>query len=181
MLKLNRHTKSSRRTALLLMVLLILFAGSILALTRHKYSPVIPSTNPLSESQKTGSDGTSGSSQSQQSQSSNNTAPNTAQSGPAPLAPFGNFVSNHHPGGNSPTSEASTCNTSAGATCYIQFTKGSVVKKLDSQTTDARGGAIWYWDIKNAGLTQGSWSITAVATLNGQTKTTVDAQPLVVQ
>jgi cytoskeletal protein RodZ len=101
----------------------------------------------------------------------------------APLvAPEGSFVSNHHPGQNgSPTTEVSVCNTTPGATCYIQFTNGSYTRTLASQIADSEGTVTWNWDVSNPAFPAGSWQITAIATLNGQTKTTSDSQTLEVQ
>jgi hypothetical protein len=91
------------------------------------------------------------------------------------IAPYGSFVSNHSPGKNNTlTDEESICNTTAGATCYIQFTNNGSTKKLDSKIADSFGSVTWDWDVKNAGFAAGSWQITAVATLNGQTKSTAD-------
>jgi cytoskeletal protein RodZ len=97
--------------------------------------------------------------------------------------PFGTFVSNHKPGQNgSPTSEQSVCNTTAGASCDIQFKNSSgVVKTLGSEKADANGSAYWSWDVKGATLAPGEWHVTAIATLNGQTKTSNDPTPLEVQ
>ena len=93
--------------------------------------------------------------------------------------PYGEFVSNHHPGADgSPTTENSVCNTTPGASCYIKFVNGAAVTGLPPKTTNNDGVASWNWDIKEAKLTKGSWKITAVATLNGQTKTADDPLPL---
>jgi flagellar hook assembly protein FlgD len=101
------------------------------------------------------------------------------------IAPSGNFVSNHKPGQNgSPTSEQSVCDTTPGATCFIQFTRDSTVKILAPQVAGSDGTAFWEWDAKDAssiGLTPGSWNVSAVASLNGQTKTSNDALPLEIQ
>lgn len=98
------------------------------------------------------------------------------------IAPWGSFVSNHHPGqGGAPTTESSVCNTTPGASCYIKFTNGESVQTLAAKLTDSNGSVIWNWDVSNAGLASGSWKITAVATLNGQTKTTDDPQNLEIQ
>jgi hypothetical protein len=97
-------------------------------------------------------------------------------------APYGSFVSNHHPGLNgTPDSEQSLCNTTPGANCIIKFTKGSVVKTLPTQKVGDSGSVSWDWDIEQAGLTSGSWKITAVATLGSQTKQTSDPLALEVQ
>ena len=114
--------------------------------------------------------------------------PSVKQNAPSPsggqssdgnfLAPSGSFVSNHRPslsGNTAPTEEVSTCNTSPGAKCYIEFGQGNAVKKLDVQTADSSGSVNWIWDVAKAGFTEGSWQIKAVATLNGQTKTTEDS------
>jgi len=93
------------------------------------------------------------------------------------LAPSGTFVSNHKPnlsGSPAPTTEQSVCNTTPGAACYIEFRQNDEVKQLKAQATDSKGTAYWSWDINKAGFTPGTWKITAVSTLNGQTKTTSD-------
>lgn len=98
------------------------------------------------------------------------------------IAPWGTFVSNHSPGANgSSTEESSACNTTPGAQCYIKFTSGANVAVLPTKTANADGSVLWSWDVKNTSLTTGSWQVTAVATLNGQTKTTADPLELKVQ
>ncbi|OGL37046.1 hypothetical protein A3B63_03620 [Candidatus Saccharibacteria bacterium RIFCSPLOWO2_01_FULL_49_22] len=103
----------------------------------------------------------------------------TSSNGAAPITPYGNFVSNHSPnldGVPAPSSIQSVCNTSPGASCYIEFTNSDgVVKKLTSQKTDGNGATYWYWDVAQAGFTVGFWKITVVATLNGQPATATDA------
>ena len=98
------------------------------------------------------------------------------------IAPWGDFVSNHHPGQNgSPLSETSVCNTTQGASCYIAFTNGSIVKTLPVQTADSNGATFWSnWTPSSIGLTPGNWKITATATLDGQTKSTTDPMDLVI-
>jgi hypothetical protein len=96
--------------------------------------------------------------------------------------PYGTFVSNHTPGQHgSDGSELSTCITTSGATCYIQFTNTSsnVTTKLSPQVTGSDGSTSWSWNVST--LSGGSWKITAVATLNGQTQTANDGDTLVVQ
>jgi cytoskeletal protein RodZ len=98
------------------------------------------------------------------------------------IQPYGSFVSNHRPGQDgSPTTEQSTCNTTSGATCYIQLTNTAtnVTTKLPPQPVDSGNTTTWSWDANK--LTSGSWQIVAVATLNGQTKTTTDPTSLEVQ
>lgn len=103
-------------------------------------------------------------------------------SGAAPITPYGNFVSNHRPnldGNPAPSSVQSVCNTTAGATCYIEFVnQDGVVKQLAAQKTDSGGATSWNWDVKQAGFTIGSWKITVYASLNGKTESASDVQNL---
>lgn len=96
-------------------------------------------------------------------------------------SPYGNFVSNHHPnlnGSPAPSQETSVCNTTPGAKCYVKFTMGSTHTSLPVKTADSKGSVFWSWDVRKAGLTVGDWTITAVATLNGQSKSVQDPLPL---
>lgn len=92
------------------------------------------------------------------------------------------LVSNHHPnlsGSPAPNTLSSVCTTSPGASCTITFTKDGVTKSLPAQTTDRGGSTYWNnWSLQGIGLTQGSWHIQAVATLNGQTKNISDSMNL---
>jgi hypothetical protein len=56
-----------------------------------------------------------------------------------------------------------------------------VTKKLDAQVANSSGAVFWNWDVKDAGFTMGTWKITAVATLSGQTQTADDPINLEVQ
>lgn len=108
------------------------------------------------------------------------TAPPSTGGGPA--SPYGYFVSNHKPGQNGTnTTEQSVCKTTPSSTCYIAFTNGSVVKTLETKTVDDSGTAAWSWDVRSAGLLSGSWKVTAVAGLNGQTVSSDDPILLEVQ
>ncbi len=94
------------------------------------------------------------------------------------IAPYGTFVSNHYPslsGSGAPSQEESTCTTSPGANCYIQFTKAGVTKRLATQVTDESGSASWVWDVKKSNLTVGDWVITAVATSGNNSKSRQDS------
>lgn len=96
-------------------------------------------------------------------------------------APTGNFVSNHSPnlsGQPAPNTIQSVCVTSPGATCTISFSKDGVTKSLPVQGTDKEGAAYWSWQLQDLKLTEGSWTITAKATLNGSTKTATDPNKL---
>jgi hypothetical protein len=56
----------------------------------------------------------------------------------------------------------------------------STVKTLTAQKVGSSGSVYWQWDAASAssGLTPGSWTVSAVATLNGQTRTAADSIPL---
>ncbi len=180
---LNQHPIKSLGAVLLVAALVL----AILELTNithlfHESSvpPVIPvTTNNSSANSSNHND--------QNNPDSNSDKSSSSPSGSSkhvnlPLyAPYGDFVSNHHPnlgGSPAPSQETSVCNTTPGAKCTIRFTKGSVTTSLPSQITDSKGTTYWNWDVKTAGLTAGNWTITAAATLNGQTKTTQDPLPL---
>jgi flagellar basal body-associated protein FliL len=106
-------------------------------------------------------------------------------------APTGTFVSNHGSASDEPviasSGEASNCTTTPGATCDITFTMSSMTKDLGVKTTPSSTGnlpagtASWSWTPASIGLTSGTWTITATATLNGQTKTSTDQTNLTVQ
>jgi len=103
--------------------------------------------------------------------------PAPSSSSSAPVRPTGTFISDHRPnlsGQPNPSQENSVCVTTPGATCYIEFTQGNVVKKLDTQGTDSNGAAYWTWDVKEDGFSTGSWQVAVVATLNGRTATSTD-------
>lgn len=122
-----------------------------------------PNTTPVDDSKQTGTS-------------------TASPTGAAPITPYGNFVSNHHPnldGDPAPSSVQSVCNTTPGASCYIELTnEEGIVKTLASQKTDSNGATYWNWDVKQAGFTVGPWQIKAIATLNGHTRTATDIQNL---
>jgi len=186
MTKARQGKRLNKRLILTLLVsgaLLVALFVSYEIYQSHKRQKrvVIPSSSPVSNA--TTNPKPSDKQVTQSTQPSTNSTPTTQKSttattGATPIVPSGQFVSNHSPGGSNPTTEQSVCNTTAGASCYIQFTKDSIVKKLDSQVTDANGTTIWNWDVKAAGLTAGSWHISAVATLNGQAVSAQDSQTM---
>lgn len=132
-------------------------------------SPTTPNAPPVTPPSVSGKDPSSGG------QSGGPVTPSSA-----PLTePSGTFVSNHLPGQNgSPTQETSTCITTPSATCSIKFTMGSYERTLAAKTVGSDNTASWTWNIADYQFPAGKWQITAIATLNGQTKTTVDPQPL---
>ncbi len=180
----KRFKKLTKKPILLIAALVLLVALVGFGLTRKNkpISGTIPSTPTSSPAASSNNKATvpSASSSSSSPSSAKSTGSNTTS---LPLtAPWGDFVSNHSPGKNgSPTSEVSTCNTTPGATCYIQFTKAGASRSLETKTTDSNGSVSWNWDIKDADLSSGKWQITAVATLNGENKSTSDQLLLEVQ
>lgn len=98
-------------------------------------------------------------------------------------APFGSFVSNNNPSlsNSSQSYELSSCETTPGATCYIKFTNAqgqNII--LPSQVVDSQGVTSWGWNVNTKGFTVGTWSVTAIASLNGQDKQSIGS-PLKVQ
>ena len=202
MVQKNFNTPFFRKKPFLLVLgLLLLVAIAIMALevtnTTHlfhkKKVPVtIPATHVISsqQSKKAPSVASSPSGQVQTPTEAQNTkvaSPSGGSSGAtgqAPVQPYGTFVSNHMPGQNGSTyDEESVCDTTPGATCYIQFTNtaSNVSTKLPAQLVSNDGSTIWDWNVKKANLTSGEWRITAVASLNGQTKSADDTKSLVIQ
>lgn len=194
----KKRTKTHNRKRLIFTAVLavLLIAGYVLygihSRSQRQRSVTIPSTthsgsktgaqNSNQKSSTTGSSTNNGSGTS--AANPNKSTQVGTSSGSAPIQPTGNFVSNHKPnlgGSPAPSQEQSSCNTSPGATCYIAFTKDGATKKLDAQVADSNGNVIWNWDINTAGFTSGTWQITAVATLNGQTVSGSDQLPLDVQ
>lgn len=147
-----------------------------------KVVSTIPSTSPKS-AQSTNQNSPSnapGSSSTPGSTGSSKPAPSPVSDSTKLITPYGTFVGNHHPtissGGNNPgPDEESVCNTTPGATCTINFTKGTTVKELSPQQTDSGGSAYWKWDINSAGLTEGHWIVTVTASLNGKSLSATDA------
>ncbi|HSX33083.1 MAG TPA: hypothetical protein VLF91_01975 [Candidatus Saccharimonadales bacterium] len=185
---------------LLIAVAVVLAAGVVLAglewtNTTHLFHhtktptyPVAPTANANTKGQgavttgpsvpSSGSTNGSGSTTpgSAKDQSSDGSSPNSGDSGQTLITPTGPFVSSHHV--STSTTIQSVCNTTSGASCSITFTNGGTTKSLAVQNTDAGGATYWYWKPSDIGLTSGSWTVTATATLGSQTKTASDAQNL---
>lgn len=91
------------------------------------------------------------------------------------LTPSGNFVNKYKSTMNQILE--SSCNSTSGATCEISFSMGNVTKTLTAKTVAFSGKeaqvafASWQWTPSSLGLTPGSWTISATASLNGATKT----------
>jgi len=181
-------TKNKKILVAIVLVIIIAVAGSFLIF--HDTSMVVSTKKPAhktTSSKKTAQNNTKPKKATQTSSNpvspTNNptpVAPSNSSSGnnnSTLTAPFGSFVSNHNPNLNNSAQdfELSSCETTAGASCYIAFTNnsGSTIS-LPTETTDTQGVASWNWYVSDKGFTVGTWHIKAVATLNGQTKTTSD-------
>lgn len=182
-----RKTSLSKRLVMGVVLLLLVCLVAILELTNvthifHKKTVVVvsgSSFNTKGEPKSTKPVTQNGSA----SGVSNNTGSKSTGSSLALVAPSGDFISNHHPnlsGSPAPNTMSSVCNSSPGASCQIIFTQDGVVKSLPVKTTDSNGTAYWNWQLQDIGLTSGSWSIQASASLSGQTKTASDVMDLVV-
>jgi len=175
--KLTKHRK-------LLIAVVVIVAVSIGLAIRHfhKSVSIIPSAHSsVSQSSSKLPAASNGSTNSSAAASSpkNSSVPQSIPSQVNLSAPSGSFVSNHQ--ADSSTQEESVCNTVQGATCYIEFTNGDSTKKLDSQIAGSDGSLYWNWSVAQAGLDNGSWTVTAVTSLNGQIRTTTDQLKLEVQ
>ena len=174
-------------------VVLLVSIFAILELTNvtNFFRSKVPAVIPITPTSAT--DDSSSSSSSAQNNPSKTSAPkdketttspgNVSTNSNLPLdPPYGQFVSNHAPGsGGSPTTVDSVCSTTPGAKCYIKFTKSDgTTSQLPSQTIGSDGSTRWSsWDSNI--LSSGSWTVTAVATLAEQTKTTQDPTPLIIK
>lgn len=178
-LRLDRNILRKRSFPLLLvlMILVILTVTELTNVTHffhHSKSPAIIPTINQSES--------SSESINPSDQSQKNAETSKGTSSTELLSPYGALISNHRPGQNgSDLIEVSQCITTPGASCYLKFSKDGVVKTLPLKSTDSTGSVFWQWSVKDAGLTSGNWSITAVATLGSQTKSTTDQISLEVE
>ena len=183
----NRFT-SKKLLASIVILLVLVVAGFYYHASRpNKGSGVIPTkdtaANVTAHTKQDTSTTTADSSTATPAESAKN-SPGVTQGSTSLKAPDGTFVSNHRvslSGSPQQKSEQSVCNTTPGATCYIKLTKDSITKTLKEQTTDSSGATYWSWNIDDAGLTVGTWQVSAIAILNGQTKTTPDGIDLVVQ
>lgn len=96
-----------------------------------------------------------------------------------PSSPVGTFVSNHRPnldGSPAPNTINSTCRTTAGVICFIEFSNGNVTRSLPEKQTDGNGNVSWDWRLQDINLSEGTWTIKAIAK-NG-TKTASSKDPV---
>src|SRR3990167_8363104 len=188
-----RHRLKSRPVMVATAVVLLITIFAILEVTNitHYFGTKVPAVIPIPPTSAT--DNPSSPSSSAQNNPPKTSAPkdketttspsNVSTNSDLPLdSPYGQFVSNHAPGsGGSPTTVDSVCSTTPGAKCYIKFTKSDgTTSQLPSQTIGSDGSTRWSsWDSNI--LSSGSWTVTAVATLGEQTKTTQDPTPLIIE
>jgi hypothetical protein len=184
---MNTPTRAYRKPLLVTLGVVILLMAVIMTLeltntTRLFHKRANTSFNANTPTTGGGSAGSQkGESQSPQQSSDSNTdkqqngSDNSSASSAVNLvAPTGNFVSAHHISVS--TNISSVCNTTPGASCKITFTKAGTTRAVALKATDSNGSAYWNnWSPASVGITAGSWHVQAVATLNGQTKSTEDA------
>ena len=186
--RLTRKSISRLPKAVWLLAMLAIAVLLALGFRSHKrVTTVIPSSNPASSTSTPSQKNAAPSQQTPSSSSSsppksNSSSAATAIAGPI-SAPFGEFVSNHSPSLSSTalSQEYSVCDTTPGASCYIKFTMDYTTRQLAAKFTDSSGTTSWQWDIHDANLTTGNWTIIAVASSNSDTKSTQDNIPLSVQ
>ncbi len=185
----RKHTTSARKWWVLGGLLLVVGIFAVLELTNTTYifhKKKVPLTIPVDTTKsipaQTKSTPSNSSNTSGQTTINQNKIPSPSTDTSSTLVqPYGTFVSNHMPGQNgSDMNEQSACDTTPGATCYIQLTdSGGKSTKLPSQTVGNDGSTIWNWDANI--LTSGDWQVTAIASLNGQTKSATDPTKLVIK
>lgn len=101
----------------------------------------------------------------------------------APIKPSGTFVSNHRPnlsGSPAPNTISSTCTTTPGSECTVEFTRNGVTKSLPKKTADSNGNVSWDWKLQDIGLTAGEWQIRAVANNGDKFVEASDSMPFMV-
>lgn len=179
---------SSPKKLLAIFTVLILLAGGVFGLTKllGDSNEVPKPASSKGESGTTQTTDTSSTSVAPGGATTNKdkTSPGSTGSSATLKEPSGTFVSNHKPnldGSPAPNTISSVCITTPGAICNITFEKNGVTKSLGAKTTDGDGAAYWTsWKLQDVGLSEGSWSITATASLNGQSKNTSDSLSFVV-
>jgi hypothetical protein len=173
-------------SAAILILAILELTNTTHILHKQKVPAIIPASNALKKSSGGNSSITGSPSPTTPSSSTGDKTPTSGGnlSNLPLIAPYGTFVSNHHPDDSTGLGETSSCNTTPGASCYIKFTNinSGETTRLPSQTANSDGSAGWNWDVsKDAHLSSGNWRVTAVATLSGQTKSTDDPNSLVIE
>ena len=167
-------------------VAVVLIGGVVIVLAKTVLndSPNVDESEPQTENIQQNEPGEQVTQTDKSSSKSRTESPGAAQSNQPPQQPYGDFVSNHHPnldGNPVPNRMSSVCNTSPGATCTVRFTKNGVTKELPVKKSDDNGAVYWDWNLQDIGLSEGNWTIRALATLNGKTTTATDPLNLEVE
>lgn len=172
--------KKTRRTPLIVasVVLLLFITAGLFYLYRS--NTLNEADENLTSTQESGGGITSGKENTKG--ASNQPAP-TPDSNVMPATPTGTFVSNHRPnlsGSPAPNTIASTCTTTPGSECTIEFTKGDITKTLPKKVADVNGNTSWDWKLQDIGLVVGEWQVTAVASNGDNRVKASDSMPLLV-
>lgn len=177
----------NRRKLLIVLIIILVALGVGLYMVFGNNSPASTeqrSSKTTSQQQGSSSSRSDDKSQESQSTSKNNPQGTPADSATKPMTPTGGFVSNHRPnlsGSPAPNAMNSICQTTPGASCTIRFTMNGETKSLPSKTTGADGYASWDWKLQDLGITEGTWSVEAVATTSGGNTSATDATNLEVK
>ena len=165
-----------------IVILALIISGAVWGFHQNNKTTIATKpTNAVTAGQDTKGEPVTSQATSGGSGTNNKTGGDTSSANTTLIAPQGDFVSNHHPnlgGSPAPNTEQSVCNTTPGATCQIIFTKDGITQTLPSQTADSGGAAYWSWKLQDLNLTEGTWKVSAKATLGSQTKTADDALQL---
>src|SRR5579872_3747339 len=151
MVKKRTNFRLTRKAALAAAFILIVLVGLLLIWRHKKTVTTIPVAQPGAAVKSTGDKQTTSPPSSKPGSSP---SPSPASTSPPvssvdttpPANPSGQFVNFHTrklSGGTSETSEESTCITTPGASCYIEFISGNTTEKLPAQTTDSSGATVW--------------------------------------
>lgn len=183
---MKRRKKSVRKTAALVssrlmwpLLLLVALVGVIIVLevtnTTHIFHKQTKSSDAtgagtVDKTSETSTNSSKG--QADKTSSSSVNPSSTANSSSPPQTPYGEFVSSHKLGSND--QEQSVCSSTPGASCVISFNSNDTTRSLPSKVVDDSGNVYWTWSPQQIGLTAGSWKITATASLNNQTASSVD-------
>jgi hypothetical protein len=189
----NKNRKSKKRSVFLVFAAIIFIALILVAYNKFEPNNSVAPVTHLSTSGQTTKGENPLATTTPPTSVTQNSSPTTTQqstskvnnSGSATslITPSGDFVSDHHPnlsGTPDPNLEESVCNTTPSATCQISFTMNGTTKSLEAGSADSGGAVYWSWHLQDLSLTAGSWTVTATATLNGQSSTATDPQQLVV-
>lgn len=175
-------TKSKNRSRLLLLVItcgvIVICLVAYLVYSQYRSTGL---EDKSSQDQQTNSQESGGGISSPKTKS--NQSASTPNPNIPPIKPSGTFVSNHHPnlsGSPAPNRITSTCTTTPGVLCTVQFTNGGTTKTLPEKTTDSNGNVGWDWTLQEVGLSIGEWQVKAIAKNGDKTTEDLDVIPLIV-